>query len=447
MSPTQEAARPVVLRRNLRLLVADGACWALMTGTAEWQFVLFALAIGFSEVRAGLVATIPILLGALLQLVTPWGVRRVGSIRRWVWCAATLQACSILPLFVGALVGKMPWWLLYASVSLYWASGYATAPPWQAWFTSLVPRTIRARFTATRNRFIQGALSLGILAGLFLQAGEAGGWRLYAFALIFAISFGARIVSAICLSRQSEAEAGLVGKIEPPSPAVVRRHFNDRRTRQLLFYMLAFFLSIFVTAPYLVPYMRKELAFEYWQITLILFTMVGTKVLVLPWVGHFAKRHGPGRLLWIGALGTAPVAAMWLISDAFWYLLALQVLAAASWACWETATFLLIFDVIPAERRTPVLTLYQLAQAAAVTIGSLLGGALLETVGVGPAGYAAIFIAGSSMRIMTLFMLASLEPSGLRLRHRVRVILAATLLPRPDSVTVEEADDDDPSAT
>jgi MFS family permease len=412
-----------------------------MTGTAEWQFALFALAIGLSEVAAGLVATVPLALGALLQLVTPWGVRRLGSIRRWVWMCAAVQAMSLLPLVIGAFLGGMPWWVLYATTCLYWAAGYATAPPWQAWFTSLVPGSIRARYTASRNRFVQGGLAAGILAGLFLQVGEDGGWPLLAFAALFLVSFLSRSFSAACLAHQSEAEAGLVQRIEVPTPGVVRRHFADRRTRQLLFYMLAFFLSVFMTAPYFVPYLRGELEFEYWQITMILFLMIGTKVLVLPAVGRFAKRHGPARLLWIGALATTPLPALWLVSDSFWYLLSLQVLTATGWACWETATFLLIFDIIPAERRTPVMTLYQLAQALAFLLGSLLGAAVLELVGVGRLGYMAIFLASSLMRFVTLFMLASLEPSGLRLRHRVRVFLSAATGPRPEGIPIDEDDD------
>lgn len=441
MPLSHHVSRSKELRRNLRFLVGDGVCWAVMTGTGEWQFVLFALAIGLSEVQAGLVSTVPILLGALLQLVTPWGVRRVGSIRRWVWCAALIQACALIPLITGALVGSMPWWLLYGAICLYWGAQYATAPPWQAWFTSLVPAAIRARFTTTRNRFVQGGLSLGILAGLILQAGEIDGWLLDAFAIVFAISFTARVTSAVCLSRQSEAEAGLVEKIEPPSPKVARRYFADRRTRQLLLYMLGFFFSIFMTAPFIVPFMREQLKFEYWQITLIMCSMVGIKVLVLPWVGLFAKRYGPGRLLWLGAAGTAPIVGLWLVSSSFWYLFFLQILAASAWACWETATFLLVFDIIPAERRTPILTLYQLAQASALVLGSFFGALILEKVGTDFTGYTALFLTGTGVRIMTLFMLASLEPSGLRLRHRIRVILSAATGIRPDTVEVDQDSD------
>jgi len=35
-------------------------------------------------VAAGLITTLPLLAGALLQLVSPAGVRRIGSHRRWV---------------------------------------------------------------------------------------------------------------------------------------------------------------------------------------------------------------------------------------------------------------------------------------------------------------------------------------------------------------------------
>ncbi|MBB49097.1 MAG: hypothetical protein CMJ33_11280 [Phycisphaerae bacterium] len=419
------------LRRNLRLLTADGATWAIMTGTAEWQFALFALAIGLSEVMAGLVGTVPLFAGAVLQLVTPWGVRRVGSIRLWVWVCAAIQACALLPLAIGAFSGTFPWWGLYACVCIYWASGFATAPPWQSWFTTLVPSAIRPTFVGHRDRFVQAGLACGMLAGLFLQFGESQGWPLIAFGVVFVVSFLARIGSTICLANQSDAEPGLVEKIEGLSPSGIRRDFADRRTRQLLLYMLAYLLSVMIVGPYFVVYMRKELHFEYWQITAGLFVMILVKAMILPYIGRLAKRIGPGRVLWIGAVVTMPMAALWAVDDSFLWIVVVQTLAAIGWACWETATFLLIFDIIPAERRTSVLTVYQFVRAAAFLIGSLIGAAILELFGVGPTGYIALFVISSLMRFVTLFMLASLEPTGLQLRDRTRkgVVRAVGFLP------------------
>ena len=135
---TQRAA---TLRRNLRLLTADGALWAVMTGTGEWQFVLFALAIGLSEVRAGLVSTIPLFIGSILQLITPWGVRRTGSLRRWVWICVGWPPCCrwrwcgvrLDARLLGRQVHENLATLLLGCIIAYW--GVTTAPPWQAWFT------------------------------------------------------------------------------------------------------------------------------------------------------------------------------------------------------------------------------------------------------------------------------------------------------------------------
>ena len=446
MSGTSKATQ----RRDLRLLVGDGVAWAVMTGAGEWQFVLFALALGMGEVESGLVATVPVFIGAVLQLVTPWGARRVGSLRRWTAVCAGIQAASLLPLVIAALVGAMPVWLLYATVAVYWATGYMTSPTWQTWFTTLVPRRVRATFWARRSRWIQGALGLGLAVGVILQKGESLGRPLEAFAVVFAIAAIARGVSTWCLASQSEPRPELAATIEMPTPQVLRRLLADGRTRGLLGYMLAFSFCVFVTAPFFGPYMREHLGLEYWQIMCVQLGTFGSKVLFMPLVGRMINRLGPGRVLWIGALSTMPAAGFWLFTDPWWNLVLLQVYVGFGWACWENGSFLLVFDTIPEERRTPIMTVYQLVLAIAMMAGSLLGGIILEFFGTaseaasigtvgdvpgdapvrsGPVyeGYAAIFLLTSAMRVVTLFMLASIEPSGLRLRHRARKVLVWTV--------------------
>jgi hypothetical protein len=430
-------------RRDLRLLVGDGICFSLMTGAGEWQFVLFALALGYSEVTSGLLATVPMFIGALVQLITPWGVRKIGSLRRWVWMFAAIQAVSLIPLVIGACVGSMPIWVLYIVISVYWASGYMTGPPWQTWFTSLVPQGIRSHFWTNRSRWIQGFLGIGLMAGLILQIGEQAGRPLIAFAVVFAIAALSRTVSAVLLSRHSEPNPGLAKQIEPPTPGTIRRLFADRRTRGLLLYMLAFFLCVFVTAPFFGPYMRETLGLEYWQIMCVQAGTFGSKILFLPLVGRLTKKFGPGKVLWLGAALTTPAAMFWLISDQLWWLVLLQVYVGFGWACWETGSFLLVFDTIPEEKRTPIMTVYQLALATMMTIGSLLGGGVLELMGTGLRGYAVLMILTSAMRLVSLFLLGSIEPSGLRLRHRARTLAIRTrgMIPGWPTIDVDVIED------
>jgi len=72
------------LRKNLRASVADGAAFSVMVGIGETYFPAFVLALGLGQLASGLVSSLPILLGAILQLVSPLCVKKLGSSRRWV---------------------------------------------------------------------------------------------------------------------------------------------------------------------------------------------------------------------------------------------------------------------------------------------------------------------------------------------------------------------------
>lgn len=62
-----------------------------MVGCGETYLPAFALAAGFGPVAAGLVATIPLLAGAIAQLITPLAVVRLGTNRGWVVACARFK--------------------------------------------------------------------------------------------------------------------------------------------------------------------------------------------------------------------------------------------------------------------------------------------------------------------------------------------------------------------
>ncbi|MDA1008295.1 MAG: MFS transporter [Planctomycetota bacterium] len=238
-----------------------------------------------------------------------------------------------------------------------------------------------------------------------------------AFAFVFAIAFVARSISTWLLSKHGEPQPELARAIEPPSPRVLQRDFSDRSTRSLLLYMIAVVFSVQVSGAFFTPYMLEQLGFEYWQLMLVFAITFIAKVIAMPGVGRLAKRYGPGVPLWLGGIGIVPMTTLWLVSDSIYWLCAIQFAVGIAWACWETATFLLVFDVIPSERRTSVLTLYNIANAAAMVGGSLLGATILREVGVDRTGFVAIFVATGLMRLMTLFLLAAIEPRRFKIHQ------------------------------
>jgi hypothetical protein len=128
-------SRRRVLRKNLRNSVSDGAAFCIMVGIGETYFPAFVLALGMGEIASGLVASIPLLVGAILQMISPVAVARLGSNRRWVVTSASLQAASFLPLIIAAVMGHMPIAGVFAAVS-----DQPGTRGWKRWFPSASAR-------------------------------------------------------------------------------------------------------------------------------------------------------------------------------------------------------------------------------------------------------------------------------------------------------------------
>jgi len=208
-------------------MLGDAVAFSLMVGLGESFIAPFALALGFGDVAAGLIATAPMLLGAILQLVTPAAVGRLGSHKRWVVVCAVLQAMTFVPLLYGALAAQMSLVSLFATTALYWGLGMATGPAWNTWAGTLVPGRLRATYFARRSRWSNVALLGGLgLGALILWQSAGNGRSVEAYALLFACALLARLISAAFLARQSESQPVAIGETRI-SPSAIRAFDDD----------------------------------------------------------------------------------------------------------------------------------------------------------------------------------------------------------------------------
>lgn len=382
--------------------------YCVMVGCGEAYFGAFAIAIGMGEILAGLLASVPLVIGGTLQLVTPVMVRRLGSLRRWVVICATVQALSFFPLAIGAWRGAMPAWMVYLVVSIYWTVNFAQGPAWNTWVATLVPPRIRARYFAQRTRVVQIGTVVGLVAaGLALRAfkGDAGQVNAVAvFAGLFFVAGMFRLAASRCLAAQREPVP-----IPPDFRSVSPKQFVSRwRTGhdvRLLGYMLAVQMTVQVAGPFFTPFMLVRLELDYAEYMTLIAASFLARSMVLPAIGRLAHRRGPRVVLFIGGIGLIPAAAMWAMSDNFWYLLGVQVATGAVWACYEIATFLLLFETIPSGERTSVLSLFNFANTLAIVCGSLVGATLLGAMGEGIGAYHTLFVLSSGLRLLTLPLL------------------------------------------
>lgn len=416
---TRPPASP--LRRSLRASAHDGTAHAAMVGLGETYFPAFALFLGASAFEAGLLTTLPLLVGALFQLLTPYGAGLVGN-KRWVVVSAALQALTFVPvLLTPALPGVGYGWLL-AWVCVYWALALGINPAWNAWMGRLVPAAVRSTFFARRNVPIQAALFLSVLGGgyaLHVAAGSAAGAGA-GFVAIFALAAASRLVSTAFLTRQAEAP-----QPQPPEPvrtvALLRRVARQPAGRVVLL-IVSLHASVYVAAPYFTPYMLDHLGLSYAEFTVLNVAVVVTRLLSSSYWGRMARSYGNRRTFQVAALLIVPLAGLWAVSANFWYLLALQALSGFAWTGFELMVVLSFLDTTDEHTRARVLSIYNLLNGIGIVVGSLVGGLLLERLGGD--GFLVVFLVSSGLRAVAVFLFAR----GAGVRHPVEHTFDKVLL-------------------
>jgi len=398
---------------------ADAAAFSLMVGCGETYIPAFALALGLGPVAAGMTASVPVLAGAIFQLITPLAVARLGTNRGWCIACTTVQALSFVPFAWWAIRGHATLAQLLLAASVYWSAGMAGAPAWNTWMGTLVPEGMRTAYFANRNRLGQFSVFVGfVLGGLILQWGEGRGVTLLAFAGLFIAAGICRLVSTMMLvscrefdrPREQDQFVGTPSFFTTPS-----RWLSDlgSRLRQmaaspagpLVTYLCCLVFTAQFSAPYFTPYMLRERGFSYHAFMLVVATSFLSKALFLPSLGRLGSRIGSLGLLWAGGLSVIPLSLLWLPSANVSYLIAVQVVAGGCWACWELAVALLFFDAVPHRDRTGVITVYNLGIAIATVAGAAAGGLLLRTLGEDSQAYVTVFAVSSLLRLATVPLL------------------------------------------
>lgn len=416
------------LRRDLWVTTADAAAFSLMVGCGETYIPAFALALGLGPVAAGMMASVPVLVGAIFQLITPLAVVRLGTNRGWVIACTSVQSLSFVPFAVWAIRGHATLAELLVAASVYWSAGMAGAPAWNTWMGTLIPEGMRTAYFAQRSRLGQFGVFVGfVVGGLILQWGEARGATLLAFAGLFVAAGICRMFSTLMLlncrefARPNAADRS--GAAPGPGTATSLAGWVRElgRTLQrmaaspsgpLVTYLCCLVFTAQFSAPYFTPYMLRERGFSYHAFMLVVATSFLAKALFLPSLGRLGSRIGSLGLLWAGGLSVIPLSLFWLPSADVGYLVAVQVLAGGCWACWELAVALLFFDAVPHRDRTGVITVYNLGLAIATVAGASCGGLLLRTLGEDSRAYVTVFAVSSVLRLATVPLLRRVRMPG-----------------------------------
>lgn len=421
-----------VIDRSLRHSVRDGVAYSVMVGAGETYFSAYALLFGATTAQIGILASLPLLLGAMVQPFSAWLGRRIGARKGIIVTGACLQASLWIPLIVLPIVfGNAAVGLLITVIVLYHAAANLTAPQWNSLMGDLVPPRRRGRYFARRTRLASATAFVALLgAGAMLYVFSRLGMTLTGYIGIFAIAGLARWVSAFHLSRMYDPP-GKVAALDLPHFSEWRRRLrNSPFVRFSIFFALMQF-SVAIASPFFTVYMLRDLHLNYLEFTAIASMSVLIQFLTLNTWGRLGDVFGNRIVLVLTGFMMPLLPGLWLLSAQLWYLMLVQVAAGFVWAGFSLSGGNFLYDLVPAEKRASYMAAHNLLTGAGIFLGALLGGYLGQILPQ------QAHLAGISLRwdsaLLGVFLisgLARLTVAGLFLR-RIREVRPA----RPTSVS------------
>lgn len=389
---------------NLFPSLCDALFYSLMVGIGESYFPAFGLRMGMSEVQAGLLTTLPLVIGSIVPLLFVNWVEHLRSLKSWVVWSAGFQALSLLAMAVLAMAPQPSITGTFAAASLYFAAGFLAGPSWNFWMGELVSEKEAPSFFSQRLRLNQ----VGVFMGLFV-----GGMALHSpsfalvigrwgpFAALFLLAFVFRGVSVISLTRHPGTSA-----LEYPASrslqATVQQILTQAAPQRFFNFLFLFYVVIYISSPFVGPFFLAELKFDYQQLMWALVALLTGKVLILPIGSRLVKAWGVRTVFLVGALGISPLPAVWVWWQSFPAAVLLQMTSGIFWGLFELGFSVIFFSHLGAGEKIPMLSLFNFFNSFAILVGSLLGAYLLGSFASAALGYEAIFSIGATLRVVTV---------------------------------------------
>ncbi|MBI1297411.1 MFS transporter [bacterium] len=360
-------------------------------------FVLFLNELGLSKGQVGFVLSLLPFSGLISLVVAPW-VARVGYKRTYLtfWTLRSIAASFMLaiPWVIGRF-GEDPTLIFIsctvAAFALLRSVGMTANLPWVQEF---VPNSVRGKYTATSNVFTSLAGFVAIFGGSYVLSQMPG---LNGFILL--IGFG--VISGFISVWLS---AYIPGGAPEPARVSEKQHrdltvaLRDPSFLRYLFGVAILTLATVPLASFVPLFMQEEVGLAQSSIVLLqIGTLAGGLLSSYMW-GWVADRYGSKPIMLWGLLLRLSLPLLWLgmpqNSEVSLYFAAgialFQGIADMGWGIGSAR--LLYVSVVPTEKRSDYMALYNAWTGIAGGISQIVGGQILAfTLALGLSGQFWIF--------------------------------------------------------
>ena len=377
---SRRSERNLWLRCTLRRSQQEAVASSMMTATSDNFFNAYAIFLGASLAQMGFVTGLPQLFGALSQLLSVWLASHFSRRTFIVFCA-TFQAGIVLAM--GALAALRPEhgvWIFIGLAVCYHGFINLIQPHWRAWMGSIVPERRRGTFFAARTRLTMGAsLSVFFVGGGILTFTDSMQMAWLGFTLLFSIAAMGRFVSAWLLLQMHDPDPR-----EPKQRGVFvqtlgnfRGAWKDKTFRQYSLFVASMQAMVAISAPFFAVYMLEDLKFTYFEFVLASVASIATQFVTLKFWGRFSDQFGNRLVMIITSCMIPSLPLLWLFSDNYGYILAIQAFSGLAWSGFTLSTANYLYDIRPFRSDFATYAALQASLSAGlVFVGAMVGGTI-----------------------------------------------------------------------
>lgn len=380
----------------------DALFYSLMVGAGEAFFAAYALELGFSELQAGLVTTVPIVIAGLTQVFVSYGINKFASYKNWTLTGVLLQSLIFLILIILRDEIQSSYLIFFLIITIYWTLNLAISPGWSSWISILIPLDKVRDFFSTRNIILAvGTLSGLVFSGLTLHylGEEIFGIGKYNF--IFILCFFFRFISLLSLTRLKRVS---FVKIDGFFKNIINLKNNQTDDFIIKFILFSSFIKmgVYYSASFFSPYMLKQMNLSYLHYMLILVAAYTGRAFLGRMIKKYLKQFDINKIYFYAALGISFIPILWCLSLNFYYILILEFFTGILWGSFEIAFLVTCFESIPTEKQSNYMSLYNFTHTIFIGAGCLFGALTFYYLGNEQYSYHIIFFVSGVLRLISL---------------------------------------------
>jgi MFS family permease len=387
--------------RSKHLSILEGSLYSVTSGLTGNFISAFAIALSSSNFIIAMLASLPTLIGAVIQL----GVQQVRSLfktrKSYIVFFSTLQAMMWLPLlFAPALHTPGPWLLLF--VTLNTVFGFLIGPVWNSFISDIVDEDERGRFFGTRNMFTGLTAFIATIAAGYILTIMKPVHPFVGFGILFSVACAFRLMSAYFISKMDDPpEAGI--STDAPNIGDFLKNADKTPLGKFTIFLMLFNFSVYIAAPFFAVYQLSILQFDYFSFTVLAATSAITSFVTMIFWGKYVDKIGSKTVLVTSAFLIPFVPLFWSMTTTFWLLVLVEAFSGFVWAGFNLSVSTYLFDATDREHRTQQMAIYTLMVQLAVFFGAMLGSGLLGFFDrSNPLAFKTIFIASFVLRFATV---------------------------------------------